>query len=87
MPLTPSVLFWRSATLIDAEHEGADQHEVQQRPHVGERIERAQLGNREKDRWIVEADHRPEADEAERGGEDAADPAGAEVARLESSRA
>ena len=31
----------------------------------------------------MEADHRPEADEAERGGEDAADPAGAEVARLD----
>ena len=51
-----------------AEHEGADQHEVQERPHVGQRIQRPQLGHGE-DRRIVEADHRAEADEAERGGE------------------
>ena len=70
----------------DAKHEGADEHQVQQRPNVRQRIDGAELGDGQ-ERRIVEAGHRAEPEEAKRGRRDAAHPAGAEVLRLERAQA
>ena len=56
-----------------AEHERADKHQVQQRPHVRQRIDGAELGNGQ-ERRIVEAGHGPEPEESERGRRDTAHP-------------